>query len=87
MECGFIAALTREKEECEMSGNAETQRIINEARAILAAAFKPATVRQVYYQLVSRRIVENSRSQHRAVSDALVDATRRGAIPGHWMKG
>src|SRR5258708_10054211 len=39
------------------------------------------TVRQVYYQLVSRQ-VENTRSRYQAVSDVLVAARREGSSPG-----
>lgn len=68
-----------------MGRHAKTQRIIDEAHAILTA-FNPMTVRQVYYQLVSRQIVENSRSRYQAVSDALVDARLEGAIPWDWIE-
>lgn len=64
---------------------AKTQRIIDEAYDILSA-FNPMTVRQVYYQLVSRQVVENSRSRYQAVSDALVDARLEGIIPWHWIE-
>src|SRR5262249_12747143 len=39
------------------------------------------TVRQVYYQLVARQIIENSRSAYQAVSKALVRARREETIP------
>jgi len=44
------------------------------------------TVRQAYYQLVSRQVVENSRSRYQAVSDALVDARLEGVIPWEWIE-
>jgi hypothetical protein len=68
-----------------MARQAKTQRIIDEAYAILSA-FNPMTLRQVYYQLVSRQVVENSRSRYQAVSDALVDARLEGIIPWHWIE-
>jgi hypothetical protein len=68
-----------------MGRHAKTQRLIDEARAILAA-YRPMTVRQVFYQLVSQQVVENCRSRYQAVSDALVDARREGAIPWHWIE-
>lgn len=68
-----------------MTRHAKTQRIIDEARAILGA-FHPMTVRQVYYQLVSRQVVENSRGAYQGVSDALVAARREYTIPWSWIE-
>jgi len=44
------------------------------------------TVRQVFYQLVSRQVIENSRSQYSSVSRCLVDARREGIIPWAWVE-
>jgi hypothetical protein len=68
-----------------MTRHAKTERIIQEAHTILAA-YHPMTVRQVYYQLVSRQVVENNRGQYQAVSDALVAARREGIIPWDWIE-
>ena len=68
-----------------MGRQAKTQRIIDEAKDVLSS-FYPMTVRQVYYQLVSRQVVENNRSRYQAVSDALVDARREGLIPWDWIE-
>lgn len=68
-----------------MGRHAKTQRIIDQAHEILAA-YNPMTVRQVYYQLVSRQIIENSRSRYQAVCDALVDARLEGAISWDWIE-
>ncbi len=46
----------------------------------------PMTVRQVYYQLVSRQVIENNRSQYQAVSNILVDARKDGTIPWEWIE-
>jgi hypothetical protein len=43
------------------------------------------TVRQVYYQLVSRQVIENSRSSYQSVSKALV-AARREADPWEYIE-
>lgn len=59
--------------------------LIETAQEILAE-HHPMTVRQVYYQLVSRQVIENSRSRYQAVSDALVDARKDGTIPWEWME-
>jgi hypothetical protein len=68
-----------------MARQAKTQRIIDQAVEILTD-FNPMTVRQVYYQLVSRQVVENNRSRYQAVSDALVDARLEGIIPWDWIE-
>ncbi|GHO51496.1 hypothetical protein [Ktedonospora formicarum] len=68
-----------------MARQAKTQRIIDEAYEILSEV-NPMTVRQVYYQLVSRQVVENTRSRYQAVSDALVDARLEGTIPWEWIE-
>jgi hypothetical protein len=44
------------------------------------------TVRQVYYQLVSGQVIENSVSAYKAVSNALVDARQEGLIPWSWIE-
>jgi len=46
----------------------------------------PMTVRQVYYQLVSRQVVENNRTQYQAVSNVLVAARKDGTIPWQWIE-
>ena len=68
-----------------MARQAKTQNMIDQAHEILEA-FNPMTVRQVYYQLVSRQVVENSRSRYQAVSDALVGARLEGIIPWEWIE-
>lgn len=68
-----------------MTRQAKTQHIIEQAYEILDA-YHPMTVRQVYYQLVSRQVIENNRSQYQAVSNALVDARKEGIIPWYWIE-
>lgn len=46
----------------------------------------PMTVRQVYYQLVSRQVIKNSRTQYQAVSNLLVEARKSGTIPWEWIE-
>lgn len=46
----------------------------------------PMTVRQVFYQLVSRQVIENSRGQYQAVSNALVDARKDGTVAWEWIE-
>jgi hypothetical protein len=59
-----------------MGRHRKTTELIEAAVEILAA-HHPQTVRQVFYQLVSRQVIENSRGAYQSVSKALV-AARRG---------
>ena len=68
-----------------MSRHAKTIALVDTARAVLAQ-HHPMTVRQVYYQLVSRQVIENTRSQYQAVSNALVEARQSGEISWDWIE-
>jgi hypothetical protein len=68
-----------------MAKHQKTIEIIEAARELLREEH-PMTVRQVYYQLVSRLVIENNRSQYQAVSIALVDARKTGFIPWNWIE-
>lgn len=68
-----------------MAKQTKTLRLIEEAQDILSA-HHPMTVRQVYYQLVSRQVIKNNRSQYQAVSNALVGARKEGDTPWEWIE-
>ncbi|MFH1110713.1 MAG: hypothetical protein V1790_16170, partial [Planctomycetota bacterium] len=68
-----------------MGRHARTNSIIDAAYEVLAL-HHPMTVRQVYYQLVSRQVIENNRGQYHAVSNLLVDARKDGSIPWGWIE-
>src|SRR5215470_3462 len=68
-----------------MGFQSKTIKIIETAQEILAAN-NPMTVRQVYYQLVSRQVVENNRNRYQSVSDALVKARQQGLIAWEWIE-
>lgn len=68
-----------------MGRHSKTTKIIDQSYDILAD-YNPMTVRQVYYQLVSRQVTENTRSRYQAVSNALVDARKDGIIPWKWIE-
>lgn len=68
-----------------MGKHAKTLKLIETAKEILAE-LHPMTVRQVYYQLVSRQVIKNNRGQYQAVSNALVNARREGVIPWEWIE-
>jgi len=63
-----------------VSRHHKTQALIETAAAILAE-HHPMTLRQVFYRLVSRQVIENSRGAYQACSKALVAARREGLIP------
>jgi hypothetical protein len=63
----------------------KTLKLLEVAREVLAE-YHPMTVRQVYYQLVSRQVIENNRGQYQAVSSALVDARKEGFIAWEWIE-
>ena len=68
-----------------MGKHAKTVELLDAAVAVLAE-YHPMTVRQVYYQLVSRQVIENCRSRYQAVSNLLVDARKDGVIPWEWIE-
>lgn len=68
-----------------MARRAKTQLLIDTAREVLTE-YRPMTVRQIYYRLVSRQIIKNNRSQYQAVSRALVAARKEGSIPWSWVE-
>jgi hypothetical protein len=63
-----------------MGRHAKTQLVLDAAVAVVSESESAMTVRQVYYQLVSRQVVENNRSQYQAVSKLLVKARQDGTI-------
>lgn len=67
-----------------MGKHKKTLELLEVAKTVLAENH-PMTVRQVFYQLVSRQVVENNRGRYQAVSDLLVDARKSGDIPWDWI--
>src|SRR5438132_8528385 len=68
-----------------MARHAKTEALLHVAVEVLGG-HHPMTVRQVYYQLVSRQVIENNRSAYQAVSSLLVDARKENAIPWEWIE-
>lgn len=68
-----------------MGHHKKTVLLIEHARDILAE-LHPMTVRQVYYQLVSRQVTKNEVREYRKVSKALVNARKEGIIPWDWIE-
>lgn len=66
---------------------AKTQALIDDAVAVLTALRPMAmTLRQLYYQLVAREIIENNMGQYKRLSKAIVAARQSGAIPWDWIE-
>lgn len=68
-----------------MTKHAKTLAMLDVAQEVLRETH-PMTVRQVYYQLVSRQVIENNRGQYQAVSNLLRDARKDGVIPWDWIE-
>jgi len=68
-----------------MARHKRTQAYLDTAVEVLTD-YHPMTVRQVYYQLVSRQVLENTVSRYKAVSNLLVDARKDGTIPWDWIE-
>lgn len=62
----------------------ETTRIISEAAEILEAEY-PMTLRQCFYRLVSRGVIENSRRDYQMLSRILTKARGDGRIEYEWI--
>lgn len=67
-------------------GKAQKTKLVEETLASILAELHPMTVRQAFYQLVSRQVVENTRSQYEAVSTALVKMRKGRVIPWEWVE-
>ena len=63
----------------------KTLRLIEEAYAILET-HTPMTLRQVYYQLVARHVIDNKQSEYKRLCNALVKARQEGIIPWAWIE-
>ncbi len=63
----------------------KTLELIESARAVLAE-YHPMTVRQVFYQLVSRLVLKNTEQQYKQLSRHLTTAREEGIIPDEWIE-
>lgn len=65
-----------------MKRHAKTEQLLNQVSEILfdLSDYWPLTLRQVYYQLVSRQVIENRRSQYQKLSGLLARAREEGLI-------
>jgi hypothetical protein len=68
-----------------MGRHKRTTELVELAHGILSA-MHPMTVRQCYYQLVSKSCIKNCLAQYQKVSGILVDARLEGVIPWEWIE-
>lgn len=73
------------KEKRKRRTKAETAQLRETVIEVLTE-HNPMTVRQVYYQLVSRQLIDNNRSQYQGISNLLVDMRRDGKIDWSWIE-
>jgi hypothetical protein len=62
----------------------ETQRLLDAASAVLESE-QPMTIRQLFYRLVSSRVIENRIQDYRRVSRVMTEARERGEVPWEWI--
>ncbi len=63
----------------------KTLKLIIEVKNILEE-HNPMTLRQIYYQLVSKQVIENKRNAYVRLSNALVKARQERLIPWEWIE-
>ncbi|HSV31725.1 MAG TPA: hypothetical protein VLH40_06865 [Atribacteraceae bacterium] len=57
-----------------------------EAAAEVLREHNPMTLRQVYYQLVAKHVIDNNRAEYQRLSGALVKARQDELIPWDWIE-
>lgn|SRR5262249_8285578 len=62
----------------------KTLPLCNEVTVILSESH-PLSVRQIYTQLIARKIVPNDDSQYQTVDHILLTARQAGVIPWEWI--
>ncbi|MBU4056232.1 MAG: hypothetical protein KKA41_17895 [Proteobacteria bacterium] len=63
----------------------KTLEIVEEAWRVLNE-YHPMTIRQVFYQLVSRQVILNNQSQYTSLGNTLGNARKQGLIPWEWIE-
>ena len=68
-----------------MSRHPKTQLLVDAAHLALMQ-YRPQTVRQIFYHLVTTHLIANTTGRYKAVCNALVGARQDGSIPWHWIE-
>jgi hypothetical protein len=63
---------------------AATTKLVERAKRILSAE-QPATIRQLFYRLVSVQALENSIHDYKKLSRVMTDARESGEVPFEWI--
>lgn len=63
----------------------KTLKLIEAAYGVLQE-YNPMTLRQCYYQLVSKHVIDNNANQYKRLSYTLVKARQEGLIPWDWIE-
>ena len=61
-----------------------TKKLIEESREILLNDH-PMTIRQLFYRLVSKGVLNNDRASYQKISRIMTDAREEGEIPYDWI--
>jgi hypothetical protein len=67
-------------------GKAGSTLAIEQALISVLTEVRPMTVRQAYYALVTKLVVENAKTQYNRVCRALADLRLRGVVPWEWVE-
>ena len=59
---------------------------LQEAVLDVLADMHPMTLRQVFYQLVARQVLQNNRNRYQALSRLIVEGRKEGVIPWDWIE-
>lgn len=76
-------------ETCQLKRSRSTKAQMDSVRAAIVAVLReahPMTVRQAYYQLVAKQIIENSRASYQKISNLLVELRKSGDVPWEWIE-
>jgi 5S rRNA maturation endonuclease (ribonuclease M5) len=68
-----------------MKKQQKTLDLISAAREILELQ-NPMTLRQTYYQLVAKHIIDNNKNEYQKLSNAMVWARQQELIPWEWIE-
>lgn len=58
---------------------------IREAIYVVCERYRPVTVRQVYYRLVSGGVIDKTEAEYKTVVRLMTDMRRKNELPFHWV--
>lgn len=60
--------------------------LLDEVLVVLAGLELPVTLRQLFYQLVVKQVLQNTRARYQALSRLVVKGRKGGSIPWDWIE-